>query len=189
MSQLYSTGARVVFQSVDSTATSASYAAGFTTTLPNDSFPMGGSPSGERYRAVKIILLSEGTGATVDARVWAFWPCVTDDASGYEAQCLATITSTGSTAVTLPSDYPGVLARYCSDTIAVTTTTTATTPKGPGSVLNTALGSPGAQAFSPSDNATPGFVIIPDCGNPSHIYVEIWDAGGDRCNGFIEGLV
>ena len=52
-----------------------------------------------------------------------------------------------------------------------------------------ALGSAGAQAFSPADAATPGFFVIPDCGNPSHIYLEVFDAGGDPCNAYIEGIV
>ncbi len=56
-------------------------------------------------------------------------------------------------------------------------------------VLNTALGSAGAQAFAPNDDTTPGFVIIPDCGNPSHIYVDGWDTAGAAFNGFIEGIV
>lgn len=189
MSQLYSTGIRVIKPTADSTATAASYTAGYKDTLPTDSFPMGGHPNGERYRGVKISLLSDATGATTQARVWAFWPCKTDTASGFEAQCLATITSTSSASLALTSAYPGMLARYNCDDIAVTVTTTATTPKGPGAVLNTALGSAGAQAFAPNDDTTPGFVIIPDCGNPSHIYVELFDAGGNHSNGFIEGLV
>lgn len=189
MSQLYSTGARLIYQSADSTATAASYTAGFKDTLPTGAFPMGGHPNGERYRAVKVSLFSDAAGATVAARVWAFWPCKTDTASGFEAQCIATLAATSSASLALTSGYPGLLARYNCDDIAVTTTTTATTPKGPGAVINTALGSPGAQAFAPNDDTTPGFAIIPDCGNPSHIYVETWDAGSNRSNGFIEGLV
>lgn len=189
MSQLFSTGARLINQSADSTATAAAYTAGFKDTLPTNAFAMGESPSGKRYRAVKVSLLSDATGATVAARVWAFWPCKTDTASGFEAQCLATITSTSSASLALTSGYPGLLARYVCDDISVTTTTTATTPKGPGAVINTALGSAGAQAFAPNDDTTPGFVIIPDCGNPAYVYVETWDAGSNRSNGFIEGIV
>lgn len=189
MAQLYSTGIRLVTPT-DSTATASTYSAGYKTSLPTGSFSMGGDPSGARYRGVKIGLASDSAGATVQAYVWAFWPYKTDTATGYEAQCIATITSTSASSLAFPSAYPGVLARRPCDTISVTTTTTATTPKGPGAVLNTALGSAGAQAFSPADNTTPGFVIIPDCGNPSHIYVEVFDAAGTHIhNGTIEGLV
>lgn len=175
-----------------SSATAAAYSAGFKASLPGECFAMGGSPSGSRYRGVRITLSDEGSGASVGARVWGMWAAMDRGASpaaGYEAQCIATLTGTSSSGVTIPSGHVRSLAAYGCDTMTGTTTTTATTPKGPGATFNTALGSAGIQVFSPADSATPAFAIIPDCGNPTFIYVETWDAAGNKTNAYIEGIV
>ena len=186
---LQSTGKVMAFANA-SAATASSYAAGFTTTLPEGAFPMGASPNGDRYRGVRLTYSSDANGATVASNVWGAWPCKDADGgvAGYEKQCIATTTGTSSSGLTLPDGHTRSLALYVCDTLAVTTTTTATTPKGPGAVNNTALGSAGAQAFSPADDATPAFILIPDCGNPSHVYVDVYDAGGNRSNVYIEGI-
>lgn len=192
MSDLYSTGRRVIF-ATDSTATAASYTAGFKTAPPADSFLMGGSPKGERYRGIRLSFYGQGEPVAANARVWALFPAMDSvgNCKGYEAQCLATITGSADASATpaIPVGHAGGELNAICDDLTVTTTTTATTPKGPGAVLNAALGSAGAQAFAPNDAATPAFVIIPDCGNPSHIYVDGWDTAGAAFNGFIEGIV
>lgn len=192
MGKLKSSG-RVMCYATHSSATAQSYTAGFKASLPStDVFDMGPSPGGDRYRGVKISLNSEGVGATVEGCVWAFWPAYikgTMSPKGYEAHCIATLTGVSTNSITLPSGHVSSVAVYGCDTMTGTTTTVATTPAGPGAVINTALGSAGIQVFSPSDAATPAIAYIPDCGNPAHVYVELYDAGGDACNGFIEGIV
>ena len=193
MSDLYSTGRRVIF-ATNSTATAASYTAGFKTAPPADSFLMGGSPKGERYRGIRLSFYGLGEPVAANARVWALFPAMDSvgNCKGYEAQCLATITGSADAGLgepTIPTGHAGTVDAYICDDLTVTTTTTATTPKGPGAILNSALGSAGAYAFAPNDGATPAFVIIPDCGNPSHIYVDGWDTNGAEFNGFIEGIV
>lgn len=175
-----------------STATAASYTAGFKASLPNEAFIMGPSPGGSRYRGITIELASEGAGDTVGGNVWCFWPAMnkaTGRVEGYMAQCITILSGTTDAGVTYPSGHVRSLAAYGCDAMTVTTTTTATSPKGPGATINTALGGAGAQAFSPNDDATPAYAIIPDCGNPSHIYVETWESSGAATNAYIEGIV
>lgn len=191
MSDLYSTGGRVALAS-NSTATASSYTAGFKTAPPTDAFEMGGSPRGERFRGVKVHVVCGDAGETIGARLWAFSPAyeraTPGSPKGYDAQCLATITGTSAATLAGPTGHALPAMPICT-TLAVTTTTTATTPKGPGAVLNTALGSAGAQAFSPADDVTAGFIVIPDVGNASHVYLEVWNANAAETNGLIEGFV
>lgn len=192
MTNLYSTGGRVALAS-NSTATAASYTAGFKASVPSDAFEMGGSPRGARYRGVKVhVICAEASITTIGGRLWAFSPAyasaVPGSPKGYDAQCLATITGTSASSLTAPNGHAHS-GKYICTTLAVTTTTTATTPKGPGAVLNMALGSAGAQAFSPADDATAAFVIVPDVGNASHVYLELFDSAGNATNGLIEGFV
>lgn len=193
MSDLKSTGRRLIL-ATNTTASASSYTAGYKASLPSDGvFDMGGSPSGARYRGIKVSLHGLGEPVAANARVWTLHPATDSNLAavgGYEAQCIATVTGSSDAGLTptIPEDHYADSCIICDD-IAVTTTTTATTPKGPGAILNTVLGSPGVQVFAPNDGATPAFFIIPDCGNPSHVYIELWEDNGAELNGFIEGFV
>lgn len=191
MSDLYSTGRRLLFAS-NSTATTSSYTAGFKASLPTDAFAMGAWPEGKRYRGIRLSFHGLGEPVAANARVWALFPANNNNRpGGFEAQCIATITGSSDAGLTpvIPSGHAGTADAIICDDLAVTITTTATTPKGPGATINTGLGSAGAVAFAPNDATTPAFVLIPDCGNPSHIYVEGWDTNGAEFNGFIEGII
>lgn len=190
----YATGARVALASA-STATAASYAAGFKTAPPTDAIEMGGNPRGERYGGIIVgFFTSNEATSTVGARVWIFRPDYAASAPGspvgYRAHCIAAVTGTSSAGATLVANSAHPLystTPIALDELAVTVTTAVTTPKGPGGILNTAKGAAAAQVFTPNDDATPALLVIPYCGHASHVYIEMWDsAGSSSTNAMVE---
>lgn len=126
-----------------------------------------------------------GTGAdnsTFDYRIWLLDGGVRDLPTIGSTQGTSVIQSdyqwsywgggscTLSTAVGVASGLVTASERYA-DTITFTLSTTATTPSGPGTVLETAYASPGTAAYSPADN-TPGMLVIPRLGWPSGIVID-----------------
>lgn len=96
----------------------------------------------KNYRLIGLSYAHDETAAGVVADVLAFGSATTGSMTGGAGEPI------------------GAGDRWC-DTLTVTQTTTATTPKGPGAIQKTGLNIPAPQVYSPEDN-TPAQLFLGD---------------------------
>lgn len=166
----------------DSSAAAFALTAGFKATAdaaPNNIFPIKGQG---------VHVYFGGAGDDNDAynyRIWLVRSTYAADGktqTGLEYEFFGSGTATMSTAAFIGGGGALGTGRIA-DTLTFTLATDATTPKGPATVLNTALGAASPAAYSPADN-TPACLVIPHLGWPEGIIIEFDMTTGDPTGAF-----
>lgn len=138
---------------------------------------LGSRYGGKKSRGVIITFMGVGAdNATGSCRVWLVYQggsLSTPDTNSIRRTFFGQADFTLSTQTGVASSILGDTSTRWADTITWQLSTTGTSIVGPGSALETAFGSPGSAAFSPTGNADIAFLSIPDTCNADGLVLEM----------------
>lgn len=141
-----------------------------------------GSVDANTMRGLRAMFI--GTAAdntTHDWRLYGAWRIdgTTEADTTYYVGCIAFGSFTLSTAVGLKDSGAIKTTERIADTIVVTgMTSSATTPKGPGTFINDLFGGVLVNPWSPADD-TPAVLGLKELGNPAIVLMDLDAASGD----------